>query len=151
MPSSSVHSSGLEAGDNPEAGPTEPAAYENENGTAEIPAYDGATQVPLFEEIEAMKSTEARDALFDEAVRVVGESGRGSVSLLQRRLRIGYSRASRLVDQLEEAGIVGPDRGGSLGREYLGGDSGSEQADDTPARIIGEADDGSNSAPRIWM
>ena len=63
-----------------------------------------------------MKTAEARDDLFDEAVRVVKESGRGSVSLLQRRLRIGYNRAGRIIDQLEEAGLLGPDQGGSMGR-----------------------------------
>ena len=49
-----------------------------------------------------------RDELFDEAARVVVRHQQGSVSLLQRRLSVGYSRAARIVDQLEEAGIVGP-------------------------------------------
>ena len=57
--------------------------------------------------------------LFDDAVRIVQQAGRGSVSLLQRKLRIGYSRSSRLVEQLEEAGILGPDLGGNQGRELL--------------------------------
>lgn len=57
-----------------------------------------------------------RDPLFDDAVRIVIESKRGSVSLLQRRLTIGYSRASRLVDQMAVAGIVG-DYKGSQARE----------------------------------
>jgi len=48
-----------------------------------------------------------RDALFDDAVRIVLETRRGSVSLLQRRLNVGYSRASRLIDEMAEAGIVG--------------------------------------------
>ncbi len=59
-----------------------------------------------------------RDPLFDEAVGVVLCSKRGSVSLLQRRLTIGYSRASRLIDQMGEAGIVG-DYKGSQAREVL--------------------------------
>ncbi|MFA6424335.1 MAG: DNA translocase FtsK 4TM domain-containing protein [Candidatus Magasanikbacteria bacterium] len=49
-----------------------------------------------------------QDSLFDEAKRVVVESGKASASLLQRRLRVGYARAARLLDELEEAGIVGP-------------------------------------------
>ena len=53
----------------------------------------------------------ARDPLFDDAVRIVLESRRGSVSLLQRRLTIGYSRASRLIDQMADAGIVGEYKG----------------------------------------
>ncbi len=52
-----------------------------------------------------------RDPLFDKAVRVVLQSKRGSVSLLQRRLTIGYSRASRLVEQMAEAGIIGEYKG----------------------------------------
>ncbi len=61
---------------------------------------------------------ELRDALFDEAVPLIIRSGRGSVSLLQRRLTIGYSRASRLVEQMADAGIVG-DHKGSQAREVL--------------------------------
>jgi S-DNA-T family DNA segregation ATPase FtsK/SpoIIIE len=59
-----------------------------------------------------------RDPMFDDAVRVMIESGRGSVSLLQRRLAIGYSRASRLVDQMGQAGILGEHKG-SVAREVL--------------------------------
>jgi S-DNA-T family DNA segregation ATPase FtsK/SpoIIIE len=51
------------------------------------------------------------DDLFNDAVRVVLETQRGSVSLLQRRLSIGYSRAARLIDTMAEAGIVGQHRG----------------------------------------
>ena len=59
-----------------------------------------------------------RDPLFDDAVRIILESKRGSVSLLQRRLTIGYSRASRLIDQMAAAGIVGNYKG-SQAREVL--------------------------------
>ena len=58
----------------------------------------------------------AKDPLFDDAVRVVLETKRGSVSLLQRRLTIGYSRASRLIEAMAHAGIVG-DYKGSQARE----------------------------------
>jgi S-DNA-T family DNA segregation ATPase FtsK/SpoIIIE len=58
----------------------------------------------------------AKDDLFDQAVRVVLETKRGSVSLLQRRLTIGYSRASRLIEAMAAAGIVG-DYKGSQARE----------------------------------
>jgi S-DNA-T family DNA segregation ATPase FtsK/SpoIIIE len=111
----------------------------------------GLQQVPLFDQIEALKTADARDDLFDEAMRVVKETGRGSVSLLQRRLRIGYNRASRIVDQLEEAGLLGPDQGNSMGRVvYLGeGEERpgavtplpprQENAQEIRPRIIGEA------------
>ena len=51
------------------------------------------------------------DELLPAAVEVVLETGQASVSMLQRRLKLGYSRAARLVDQMEEQGIVGPFEG----------------------------------------
>ena len=59
-----------------------------------------------------------RDPLFDKAVDVIVQTRRGSVSLLQRRLEVGYSRASRLIDQMAAAGIVGEYKG-SQAREVL--------------------------------
>ncbi|MEX0777787.1 MAG: DNA translocase FtsK 4TM domain-containing protein [Phycisphaeraceae bacterium] len=59
-----------------------------------------------------------RDPLFEDAVRVVLESQRGSVSLLQRRLTIGYSRSSRLIEQIFQAGLLGEYKG-SQAREVL--------------------------------
>ncbi len=59
-----------------------------------------------------------RDPLFDRGVSMVVETRRGSVSLLQRRLEVGYSRASRLIDQMADAGIVGEYKG-SQAREVL--------------------------------
>jgi S-DNA-T family DNA segregation ATPase FtsK/SpoIIIE len=59
-----------------------------------------------------------KDDLFDDAVRIVLETKRGSVSLLQRRLTIGYSRASRLIEQMAATGIVG-DYKGSQAREAM--------------------------------
>jgi S-DNA-T family DNA segregation ATPase FtsK/SpoIIIE len=63
-----------------------------------------------------------RDELFTEAARLVIRHQQGSASLLQRRLRIGYARAGRLIDELEEAGILGP-FDGSKAREVLVDDS----------------------------
>ena len=51
------------------------------------------------------------DPMFEDAARVIVRHQQGSVSLLQRRLKLGYSRAARIVDQFEEAGIVGPNDG----------------------------------------
>jgi S-DNA-T family DNA segregation ATPase FtsK/SpoIIIE len=120
---------------------------------------DGANQPSLFAEIEQMKVKDARDELFDAAVEIVKSAGRGSVSLLQRKLRIGYSRASRLVDQLEEAGILGADQGGNQGRAILVGTDESLQAQTPksnamPPRIIGGAGDDDPeppARPRVWM
>ena len=58
------------------------------------------------------------DSVYEDAVRIVVESGKASTSLLQRRLRLGYGRAARLIDMMERDGIVGsPD--GSRPREVL--------------------------------
>ena len=58
-----------------------------------------------------LTATSEDDELLPAAVEVVLETGQASVSMLQRRLKLGYSRAARLVDQMEERGIVGPFEG----------------------------------------
>jgi S-DNA-T family DNA segregation ATPase FtsK/SpoIIIE len=88
--------------------------------TVAAPSFDRnlmALRPPRAIEDDDAQSHE-RDPMFDGAVRVMIESGRGSVSLLQRRLAIGYGRASRLVDQMALAGIVGTHKG-SVAREVL--------------------------------
>jgi S-DNA-T family DNA segregation ATPase FtsK/SpoIIIE len=92
---------------------TQPVAVAPE----EIPIDKPLKQSSLWD--EGAPEDEDRDPLFEEAVAVVREERRASVSLLQRRLRIGYTRSARLVDYMEELGIVGPDLGGSKGREVL--------------------------------
>jgi S-DNA-T family DNA segregation ATPase FtsK/SpoIIIE len=67
---------------------------------------------------EGMMSDGDRDELFDEAAQIITSIGQGSTSLLQRRMKIGYARAGRLMDELERAGIVGPPDG-SKAREVL--------------------------------
>jgi S-DNA-T family DNA segregation ATPase FtsK/SpoIIIE len=59
------------------------------------------------------------DELVEEATRLIRQSGSASISFLQRKLGIGYPRAARLMDQLEELGIVGPDQGGGKPRAVL--------------------------------
>jgi S-DNA-T family DNA segregation ATPase FtsK/SpoIIIE len=61
-----------------------------------------------------------RDTLFREAAEVVVQTQQGSTSLLQRRLKVGYGRAARIIDQLELAGVLGPSDG-PRGREVLVG------------------------------
>ncbi|MPN03982.1 hypothetical protein SDC9_151217 [bioreactor metagenome] len=61
---------------------------------------------------------EDKDPMFDDAVKLVQESGKASSSLMQRRLKLGYARAARVLDQLEQAGIVGP-ANGAKPREIL--------------------------------
>ncbi len=64
-------------------------------------------------------AVKVRDSLYSEAVRVVVETGQASVSLLQRRMRLGYGRAARILDMMEQEGIVGPIRGAKPREVYL--------------------------------
>jgi S-DNA-T family DNA segregation ATPase FtsK/SpoIIIE len=61
----------------------------------------------------------SEDELYEQAVELVQRLGKASISLLQRRLRIGYTRAARLIDRMEADGIVGPSTEGSKPREVL--------------------------------
>ena len=61
----------------------------------------------------------SRDERFDEALRLVVMHQQGSASLLQRRMKVGYARAARLIDELEFAGIVNASDGSSKAREVL--------------------------------
>ncbi len=71
-----------------------------------------AEEVAVFsEQVDINAGSNMRDDLFDEAVRLVCEHQQASTSFLQRRLKVGYSRAARLMDELEAAAIVGPIEG----------------------------------------
>ncbi|MVT10468.1 FtsK/SpoIIIE family DNA translocase [Chitinophaga tropicalis] len=78
-------------------------------------AYPEAYLLPEYVDEKEMEGKEIslqdRDPLFEEAARVIVQNQQGSTSLLQRRMKLGYNRAGRLMDQLEAAGIVGPNMG----------------------------------------
>ncbi len=74
---------------------------------------------PPWEKVLQESAEDGEDALLEEAISLVQSTQRASASLLQRRLRIGYPRAARLLDQLEEMGIVGPSQGGGRERDVL--------------------------------
>ena len=78
-------------------------------------AYPDALHLPEYydEETEAPGSIDLneRDELFEDAARIIVQTQQGSTSLLQRKLKLGYNRAGRIIDQLEAAGIVGPFEG----------------------------------------
>jgi S-DNA-T family DNA segregation ATPase FtsK/SpoIIIE len=68
--------------------------------------------------IATSESVQDRDPMFEDAVNLVRELGKASSSLMQRRLKLGYARAARVLDQLEQAGVVGP-ANGAKPREIL--------------------------------
>ena len=80
-----------------------------------VPTGIPLKQAPLWEEMAKVEG----DPLFSEAVDIIRKEGRASVSMLQRRLRIGYTRSARLIDQMEDKGIVGPPEGGTQIRQVL--------------------------------
>jgi S-DNA-T family DNA segregation ATPase FtsK/SpoIIIE len=80
---------------------------------SDIPLKQGA----MFDEMEIPDSNS--DPLLAEAIDLVRREGRASVSMLQRRMRIGYTRAARIVDMMEDKGIVGPPEGTSQLRQIL--------------------------------
>jgi S-DNA-T family DNA segregation ATPase FtsK/SpoIIIE len=110
--------------------------YLSETETAGICEYLKNQLEPIYDEAVLEDPAEAPgepgskgshdDELFDAAARIVVERGEASVSYLQRRLKVGYSRAARLVDMLEEDGIVGPADGSKVRDVLVGHDHFSE-------------------------
>jgi S-DNA-T family DNA segregation ATPase FtsK/SpoIIIE len=84
--------------------------------------YASAFELPEYIDPNSKESSDEfyvdgeRDDLFEDAARVIVQNQMGSTSLIQRRLKLGYNRAGRLMDQLQEAGIVG-DNIGTKARE----------------------------------
>lgn len=76
-------------------------------------------QAPLWDDMVNMEPEKAGDALYDDAVDLVRREGRASISMLQRRMRIGYTRAARLIDTMEENKIIGESQSNSQVREVL--------------------------------
>jgi DNA segregation ATPase FtsK/SpoIIIE, S-DNA-T family len=82
------------------------------------PQTEEASAAP-WEGLIVNGDSEDSDALIEQATQIVRQTQRASASMLQRRLRIGYPRAARLIDELEELGVVGPGQGGGREREVL--------------------------------
>jgi len=80
------------------------------------PANLPLKQIPMWDE---MRAEEDRDPLLYEAIDEIRRQGRASVSMLQRKMRIGYTRASRLIEAIEEQGIIGPPEPGTGTRQVL--------------------------------
>ncbi len=84
-----------------------------------LPPSDQPEASPWDQMIAEQEILADRDGLVEQAIEIVRQTRRASASLLQRRLRIGYPRAARLVDELEELGVIGPAVGGGREREVL--------------------------------
>jgi S-DNA-T family DNA segregation ATPase FtsK/SpoIIIE len=100
-------------------------AYISENEVEKIVEYVKRQMGPTYEkslldvkDVAHEKKEEDLDELFNEALAVIIDSGQASISMLQRRLRIGYTRAARIIDQMEEKGFIGG-YDGSKPREIL--------------------------------
>ncbi len=94
------------------AAASQPASNETVDA---LPTNIPLKQLPIWEEIEQ----ENEDPMLKEAVELSRRQGRASISMLQRRLRIGYTRAARIVERMEEKGIVGPPEPSTGTREIL--------------------------------
>lgn len=98
-------------------------AYISEEEMKKVVEYLKSGETPVYDESIVEKpgagstasmfggSNDGRDELFDEAKSAILEAGKASASLLQRRLKVGYARAARLLDELQDAGIIGPGDG----------------------------------------
>ncbi len=92
----------------------------------DMPLNAPLKQTPLFGD-----DSGKGDPITTEAIKIVREEGKASISMLQRRLRIGYTRSARLIDQLEEKGIIGPAQPTSQTREVLDyGDQNNAEVED---------------------
>jgi S-DNA-T family DNA segregation ATPase FtsK/SpoIIIE len=92
--------------------------YTMPGGAVDAPSISGVPlkQVPMFED---MSPASNEDPLLKDSIDIIRKEGKASVSMLQRKLRIGYTRASRLMDSLEEKGIVAPPDGMSQVRRVI--------------------------------
>ncbi len=101
------------------AGSAEPARLSGVRPADAPPEGVPLKQMPIWEEIEQIQNEDEQDDMFDEAVDLVRRRGRASISMLQRRMRIGYTRAARIIELMEARGIVGPSKSGAQHREVL--------------------------------
>jgi DNA segregation ATPase FtsK/SpoIIIE-like protein len=106
---------------------------------AQSPEPEYSEEITAFQSPQqaSMNANGWEDSMFPDAVRVVVNAGRGSASILQSKLRIGYARAARLIEELEQKGVVGP-QDGSKPRDVLITDAelflGQQKADNENSR-----------------
>jgi len=81
------------------------------------PVYDHSILKAKEETAEA--EVDSYDEMYDQAVAVVADSRQASISMLQRRLRVGYNRAARMIEKMEQEGVVGPADGSKPREVYI--------------------------------
>jgi S-DNA-T family DNA segregation ATPase FtsK/SpoIIIE len=99
------------------------------------PPQEGETFAPWEELLHRQAAFDEQDDILEQAIELVKRRGEASASMLQRQLRIGYPRAARLMDELEDLGVVGRVQSGGRTREILIGE------DDDPRRAVDEGED----------
>ncbi|MEW6567106.1 MAG: DNA translocase FtsK [Chloroflexota bacterium] len=109
--------------------------YWQEQSPGPLPA--SLARAPWEDLLSREKESEAKDDVLEQAIALVKRTGYASASMLQRRLRLGYPRAARLMDELEELGVIGRAQSGGRTREVLmrddadsGDDESGEEAED---------------------
>jgi S-DNA-T family DNA segregation ATPase FtsK/SpoIIIE len=98
------------------AGSAEPVHFQSADAP---PAGVPLKQMPIWDEVAEIQEESEQDPVFKDAVDLVRRRGRASISMLQRRMGIGYTRAARIIEMMEAKGIVGPSRTGAQHREVL--------------------------------
>lgn len=114
----------------------EPAAVEPEEVEAEMAPVPAPEHAPWDEMLAREAVVEDKDAQIEQAIQIVKKYGTASASLLQRKMRIGYPRAARLMDELKQMGIVGREQAGGKTREvFVRGDE--DPIGQRAAKILG--------------
>jgi len=103
--------------DNNENAPARSIENAGDKNPTMAPRFEAPNQQPI--NFEEFSSDDEGDELYDEAVAVIREAQKASASLLQRRLAVGYARAARLLDIMEERGVVGPGDGAKPREVYI--------------------------------
>jgi S-DNA-T family DNA segregation ATPase FtsK/SpoIIIE len=83
------------------------------------PEYDATLTRVRDEEEKSESQGDDQDEMYDQAVSIVADTRNASISYLQRRLKVGYNRAARMIEQMEQEGVVGPQIGAKSREVYL--------------------------------
>jgi S-DNA-T family DNA segregation ATPase FtsK/SpoIIIE len=111
-----------------------PKTENNQQPAASSQPLTANSQQPLWEDLQqAAEQAQYEDEMMPEAIALVRQLRKASTSLLQRRFRIGYTRAARMIDAMEELGIIGPPTGTSKAREVLLSPESEETEEETPS------------------